>query len=100
MLSGVVVALPLTTMSSQFVIGSFEARFFARCFTVGTWCARQPSGNGLGSGSDQILSHGPYGGLRAVGDADLAENVLHVLFYGFVADAQRLGNFLVREAEC
>jgi hypothetical protein len=27
-ISGVVVALPLTIASSQFVIGSFEARFF------------------------------------------------------------------------
>ena len=30
MRSGVVVALPLTAMSSQYVIGSFEARFFLR----------------------------------------------------------------------
>ena len=30
MLSGIAVALPLTAVSSQFVIGSFEARFFAR----------------------------------------------------------------------
>jgi hypothetical protein len=30
MRSGIVVALPLTAVSSQFVIGSFEARFFAQ----------------------------------------------------------------------
>lgn len=30
MRSGIVVALPLTAVSSQFVIGSFEARFFLR----------------------------------------------------------------------
>jgi hypothetical protein len=30
MRSGIVVALPLTAVSSQYVIGSFEARFFAR----------------------------------------------------------------------
>jgi hypothetical protein len=33
MRSGIVVALPLTAMSSQYVIGSFEARFFARSKT-------------------------------------------------------------------
>ena len=32
MRSGIVVALPLTAVSSQFVIGSFEARFFARAW--------------------------------------------------------------------
>jgi hypothetical protein len=32
MRSGIVVALPLTAVSSQFVIGSFEARFFAQAY--------------------------------------------------------------------
>ena len=35
MRSGIVVALPLTAVSSQFVIGSFEARFFAQDLFVG-----------------------------------------------------------------
>lgn len=36
MRSGIVVALPLTAVSSQYVIGSFEARFFARAHIRGT----------------------------------------------------------------
>jgi len=41
MRSGIVVALPLTAVSSQYVIGSFEARFFLRA-TVGTQPGRIP----------------------------------------------------------
>ncbi len=47
---------------------------------------------------DEFLADGPNRRLRAVGDADLAEDVLHVLLHGFVADVQRLGDFLVGQA--
>ena len=49
--------------------------------------------------SDQIFAHGPHRRLRAVGNADLSQNVLHVFFHRFVADAKRLGDFLVRQSE-
>ena len=78
MRSGVTVALPLTAMSSQFVIGSFEARFFPAGTVERRW---------LGFSSDQVLAHRPDGGLRAVRNADFSQNVLDVLFHRFVADA-------------
>jgi hypothetical protein len=49
---------------------------------------------------DEISSHGPDGGLRAIRDTDFSQNVLDVLFYRLVADAQRLRDFFVSEAEC
>ena len=48
---------------------------------------------------NEVPSHGPYGGLRTIGDADLSQNVLHMLFHRLVADAERLGDFFVGEAE-
>ena len=80
------------------MIGSFEARFF---------CAMDKRGShrklhvAVDSGGplDQILADGPNGRLGAVGDADLAQNVLDVLLHRLVADSQRLGDFFVRQAE-
>ena len=49
--------------------------------------------------SRQSLAHGPHGGLRAVGDAELAQDVLHVLLDGLVADVEGLGDFLVAQPQ-
>ena len=46
------------------------------------------------------LPYGPDGDLRTVRDADLVNDVLHVLFDRLVADVQRLGDFLIRKAKC
>jgi hypothetical protein len=50
-------------------------------------------------GLDQAFADGPHSGLRPVGDTDFAQDVLHVFLDGFVADVQRQGDFLVRQAE-
>lgn len=82
MRSGVAVALPLTAMSSQFVIGSFEARFFF---------AQLLTHDGQSTNSrqalNQILPHRPHGSLRAIRHANLPKNMLDVLLHRFVADA-------------
>lgn len=49
--------------------------------------------------SDQVSAHCPDGGLRTIGDSDFAQDVLHVLFDRLIADAERLGDFFVREAK-
>ena len=41
------------------------------------------------------ISRSPYGGLCAVSHAKLANDVLHVLFDGLVADVQGLSNLFV-----
>ena len=81
MRSGVAVALPLTAMSSQFVIGSFEARFFAQLAKHGG------QSTNLRQALNQILPHRPHGSLGAISHANLAKNVLDVLLHRFVADA-------------
>ena len=48
-----------------------------------TDCDHEPSSN-------QFFADGPDGRLGTVGDADLAEDVLHVLLDRLVADVQRL----------
>ena len=54
MRSGIVVALPLTAVSSQFVIGSFEARFFCARLTKRTHecyaISRDPNGSPVDDG--------------------------------------------------
>jgi hypothetical protein len=80
MRSGVAVALPLTAMSSQFVIGSFEARFFLRTTRRGLPTIYRQA-------SHKVLAHRPNSRLGAVSHADLAENVLDVLFYRLVANS-------------
>ena len=81
MRSGVAVALPLTAMSSQFVIGSFEARFFAQMATHGG------QHTNLRHALNQVLPHRPYGSLGAIRHANLAKNVLDVFLHRFVTDA-------------
>ena len=49
--------------------------------------------------SDQPLAHGPDGGLGAVGDGDLAQDVLHVLFDRLDADRQRAADLLVAQTQ-
>ncbi len=44
------------------------------------------------------FAHRPDGGLGAIRDADLAEDVLHVLLDRLVADVQSQGDFLVGQA--
>ncbi len=48
--------------------------------------------------SDQFFADGPDRGLGPIGDADLPQDVLHVLLDRLVADVQRVGDFLVRQA--
>ena len=48
---------------------------------------------------DQILAHRPHGRLGTIGDAHLSQNMLHVFLHCLVADAERLGDLFVREAE-
>src|SRR5690606_34330765 len=48
---------------------------------------------------DKALAHGPNGSLRAVGDADLSQDVLDVFLDRFVTDMQRQGDFLVGQTE-
>ena len=93
-------------MSSQYVIGSFEARFFcARSKSVlfnKKWLAatrsaelggelRRASGltaESSTASSDQISTHGPDCGLGAIRDADFSQDVLDVFLHGLVADPQ------------
>ena len=90
MLSGIAAALPLAAVSSQFVIGSFEARFF---------CARRKSSVLLSanptSQSNKVFPHRPNSGLRPVRDADFSQDVLNVFFHGFIADSKGLSDFFV-----
>src|SRR5882757_4159306 len=67
MRSGIVVALPLTAVSSQFVIGSFEARFFSRAHSVGqTFLSvvlghiqKRQTGMPAPRRLDKVSAHGP-----------------------------------------
>lgn len=43
--------------------------------------------------------NGPDGRLCAIGDADLAEDILDMLLDGFDADAQRAADFLIAQAQ-
>ena len=63
------------------------------------FCAAAEPAGCLANSLDQVLSYCPDGGLRAVRDADLAKDVLDVFFHRLVADSQRLGDFLVRQAK-
>ena len=134
------VALPLTAVSSQNVIGSFEARFFLRSWRENVlggrgsgrarllpsqmpapaWLSRSfalPAPRQLGvapfDGSvptachrkavlNQVFADGPDGGLSAVRDADLPQDVLDVLFDGLVADPQAwpISLFVSPKASC
>src|SRR4051812_33906685 len=106
MRSGIVVALPLTAVSSQFVIGSFEARFFLRgrsfvgqtmlsvIYVVANIAGKAGRIVGPSGESDQVPAHCPNRGLCAIGDADFTQDMLDVLFDRLVADPQRLSNFL------
>lgn len=57
------------------------------------------AGGGLGRDLYQSFSYGPDGGLCSIRYADFAQDVLNVFFHGFVADFQRLGNFLVGHSQ-
>jgi hypothetical protein len=48
---------------------------------------------------DEVPADSPDGSLRAIRYADFAQNVLDVFLHSLVTDAQRLGDFFVREAE-
>ncbi len=97
MRSGIVVALPLTTVSSQFVIGSFEARFFcAGAFRPRQsldvshlqWAEAVQAAAEAVVLLDEIATHSPNRSLGAIRDAHFSQNVLDVLFHCLVADAQ------------
>ena len=47
---------------------------------------------------DQFFADGPDRRLRAIGNADLAQDVLHVFLDRLVADVQGVGDFLVRQS--
>src|SRR4051812_15847681 len=103
---GIVVALPLTTVSSQYVIGSFEARFFARTENGIAGAAAQLRNvadsdctHAVLRRLDEIAANGPDRSLRAVRHANLAQDVLNVLFHRLVADAERLSDFLICESK-
>ncbi len=48
----------------------------------------------------QSLTDGPDGGLRAIGNTDLAQDVLDVFLDRLVADVQCLSDFFVGQSEC
>ena len=105
----IVVALPLTAVSSQFVIGSFEARFFCAQRAIPA-TGKNPSRRSAMSDNrlslagekialDEIFANRPHGSLRSVRNADFSQDVLHVFLDRLVADSQRLGDLFVRQAE-
>ena len=58
-----------------------------------------PVNDTVGCRLDQPFAHGPNRGLRAIGQRDLAQDILHVLFDRFDADRQRMADFLVAQAQ-
>ena len=45
------------------------------------------------------LAYGPNGSLRAIGNANLPQDILHVLFDRLDTDFERLGNFFVAQTK-
>ena len=96
------VALPLTAVSSQNVIGSFEARFFFRAPKTAALKAELPAichWDAKTRALDKLFANRPHRSLRSISYADLPQDVLHVLFDRLIADAQGLRDLLVRQAE-
>ena len=51
------------------------------------------------SGLYDPLAHSPHGRLSAIRHAHFPQDMLDMLLDRFIADAQRLGDFLIRQAE-
>ncbi len=49
---------------------------------------------------NETLSDRPHGRLGSIGNADLPQDVLHMFFYGLIADVQRQRDFLICQTEC